>query len=78
MRTKTINQTLINEWASQRPRPVNELAYKVGCSQTLARQIINGSYPKDTHPRYVYCQKIADVMGYKVEDLFVTQLSKAA
>lgn len=79
MKTKKfINQNLINEWASKRARPVAELVYKSGCSQTMARQIINGSYPAGKHPTFVYQQKIAEVIGCEVQEIFIIEEATAA
>lgn len=73
MMIKIINQQKIIEWASQRPRPIDELAYLAKCSHSLARQIINGTYPKGKHPREVYCDNISAAMGYERKDVFIIQ-----
>ncbi|WP_417447229.1 hypothetical protein [Kangiella sp.] len=68
--TKTINQDIINDWASKRARPVEELAFKAGISPTTAKKLINGRYPKNSHPRFVCQLAVANVIGCEVLELF--------
>jgi hypothetical protein len=79
MKKRTINYSIIQQWASGKQNPIAELSLAIQCSTSMSREIIAGKYNNGSAPKKIYRDRACEFFQKNEDELFpiASEMEKA-